>query len=77
MKGSIVDVRIGITQTPKELEVELADDTDRDALLALIERKSEGAKVSVPVAEAPPAGEVVDIVSLLKRSLDEAKRAHG
>jgi DNA end-binding protein Ku len=52
-------------------------DTYRDALLALIERKSEGAKVSVPVAEAPPAGEVVDIVSLLKRSLDEAKRAHG
>jgi hypothetical protein len=28
-----VDVRIGITQTPKELEVELADDVDRDAVL--------------------------------------------
>jgi len=32
-----VDVRIGIVQTPKELEVELADDTDRDELLADIE----------------------------------------
>jgi hypothetical protein len=27
-----VDVRIGVTYTGKELEVELADDTDRDAL---------------------------------------------
>ena len=42
MKGSIVDVRIGITQTPKELEVELADDTDRDALLAQIAEQMEG-----------------------------------
>lgn len=32
-----MDVRIGIVQTPKELEVELADDTDRDELLADIE----------------------------------------
>jgi hypothetical protein len=27
-----VDVRIGLTQTPKELEVELDDDADVDAL---------------------------------------------
>ena len=27
-----MDVRIGVTYTGKELEVELADDTDRDAL---------------------------------------------
>ncbi len=33
---SLVDVRIGITQTPKELEVEL-DDSDRNAVLASIE----------------------------------------
>jgi Protein of unknown function (DUF3107) len=32
-----VDVRIGIVQTPKELEVELGDDVDRDDLLAEIE----------------------------------------
>jgi len=42
VKGSIVDVRIGITQTPKELEVELADDTDRDALLTQIAEQMEG-----------------------------------
>jgi hypothetical protein len=37
-----VDVRIGITQTPKELEVELADDADRDAVLALITEQMAG-----------------------------------
>jgi Protein of unknown function (DUF3107) len=33
-----VDVRIGITQTPKELEVEMADDTDRDKIVSDIEK---------------------------------------
>jgi hypothetical protein len=32
-----VDVRIGVTQTPREIEVELADDTDPDALKKSIE----------------------------------------
>ena len=27
-----MDVRIGVTQAPRELNLELADDTDRDAL---------------------------------------------
>ena len=47
--------------------------------MALIEKKAQGAE---PVAAAPPeaaepGGEVVDIVALLKRSLDEAKRARA
>ena len=33
-----MDVRIGIIQTPKELEVELADDADRDKVVADIEK---------------------------------------
>jgi hypothetical protein len=33
-----VDVRIGVIHTPKELEVELADDTDRDALVTDVEQ---------------------------------------
>jgi Protein of unknown function (DUF3107) len=33
-----VDVRIGIVQTVKELEVELADDADRDAVMADIDK---------------------------------------
>ncbi len=54
-------------------------DTYHDALLALIERKAEGAVVVSPVpAPAQAEGaEVVDIVALLKRSLDEAKKAQG
>jgi hypothetical protein len=33
-----VDVRIGVTQSPKEIEVELAEGTDADALVAQIEK---------------------------------------
>ena len=32
-----MDVRIGVTYTPKEIEVELSDDTDREKLIATIE----------------------------------------
>ena len=57
-----MDVRIGIVQTPKELEVELADDADRDQLLSDIETAlsdesgvlwltdRRGRRVGVPVA---------------------------
>jgi len=38
-----VDVRIGIVQTPKELEIELGDDVDRDQVLADIESALSGA----------------------------------
>lgn len=37
-----MDVRIGIVQTPKELEVELPEDTDRDALLRQVEEALSG-----------------------------------
>jgi Protein of unknown function (DUF3107) len=33
-----VDVRIGITQTPKELEVDLGPESDRDKVMADIEK---------------------------------------
>ncbi len=32
-----MDVRIGVTQAPREISLELADDTDRDALKARID----------------------------------------
>lgn len=32
-----MDIRIGIVQSMKEIEVELSDDTDRDALEAQVE----------------------------------------
>ena len=56
-----MDVRIGIVQTAKELEVELPEDADRDRLLADIETAlagdavlwltdRRGRRVGVPVA---------------------------
>jgi DNA end-binding protein Ku len=53
-------------------------DTYHDDLLALIKRKAKGGKVVAPPEPAEEgAGKVVDIVSLLKSSLDEAKKATG
>jgi hypothetical protein len=58
-----VDVRIGITQTPKEIEVEMADDADGDKVVAEIEKllksgdgvlwltDKKGRRVGVPVAK--------------------------
>ncbi|MEI8051097.1 MAG: DUF3107 domain-containing protein [Actinomycetes bacterium] len=40
-----MDVRIGIVQTVKELEVELADDADRDAIMADIEKALTGESI--------------------------------
>jgi hypothetical protein len=57
-----VDVRIGVIQTPREIEVELAEGTDTDALMAQIEAAlasengvlwltdRRGRKVAVPAA---------------------------
>jgi hypothetical protein len=58
-----VDVRIGIVQSVKELDVELAEDTDRDKVLADIEEvlsggnsilwltDRKGSRVGVPAAK--------------------------
>jgi len=63
---------------PFEPEAPEYRDTFRDDLLALIRTKAEGGAVAAPPAVAAPVGgEVVDIVALLKRSLDEAKKAQA
>jgi hypothetical protein len=58
-----VDVRIGITQTPKEIEVEMPDDADPDRVVAEIEKLLEtgdgvlwltdrkGRRVGIPVVK--------------------------
>ncbi|HUY63044.1 MAG TPA: DUF3107 domain-containing protein [Acidimicrobiales bacterium] len=58
-----MDVRIGIVQSIKELEVELGDDADRDSVIADIEQSlarnegvlwftdRRGRRVAVPVAK--------------------------
>lgn len=33
-----MDVRIGVSQTPKEIDVELPDDVDADAVKALLDK---------------------------------------
>lgn len=38
-----MDVRIGVTQAPRELSIELADDVDREALRAKVEAALTGA----------------------------------
>jgi len=38
-----MDLRIGVTQSPRELSVELPDDTDRDTLRAQVEAALTGA----------------------------------
>jgi hypothetical protein len=38
-----VDVRIGVTQAPREVSVELADDADRDAVRKQVEAALGGA----------------------------------
>ncbi|MHB8220070.1 MAG: DUF3107 domain-containing protein [Acidimicrobiales bacterium] len=49
-----MDVRIGIVQSPKELEVELADDADREQVLADIEAALGGGRASGEASK--PAG---------------------
>jgi hypothetical protein len=58
-----VDVRIGITHTPKEIEVEMPDDVDGDTVVADIEKllktgdgvlwltDRKGRRVGVPVVK--------------------------
>ncbi|MFP5326445.1 MAG: DUF3107 domain-containing protein [Acidimicrobiia bacterium] len=57
-----MDVRIGVLHTPRELEIEMADDTDRDQLLSEIETQlgqesgvlwltdRRGRRIAVPVS---------------------------
>ena len=58
-----MDVRIGVTQAPRELSLELADDTDRDALREQIDSAiaqgdqvmwltdRRGRQIAVPIAK--------------------------
>ena len=58
-----MDVRIGVTHTPKEIEIDLGDDGDSDELVKLVEeavtgdggvlwlRDRKGRRVGVPAAK--------------------------
>ena len=51
-----MDVRIGVTHTPKEIEVELADGADADAVAAQIEQALAGRGVALADRPPGPAG---------------------
>jgi DNA end-binding protein Ku len=89
--GATALAEAGVTQAELDLAAQLVltisrpfdpaapeyRDTYHDDLMALIERKADGAHPAPAPLPAPPAGEVVDIVELLKRSLAEAKQARA
>lgn len=52
-------------------------DTYHDDVLAMLARKAEGESLPAPPPAPEPSGEVIDIVTLLKSSIAEAKRARG
>jgi DNA end-binding protein Ku len=52
-------------------------DTYRDDLLKLIARKAEGETIEIAEPVAEKTGQVVDIAELLKRSVEEARRARS
>jgi hypothetical protein len=56
-----VDVRIGIVQSPKELEVELADDADREQVLADIEAALGGGRGSGDAPKPAAKGAAKDV----------------
>jgi DNA end-binding protein Ku len=52
-------------------------DSYREEVLELIERKAQGEEIAVQPAPEEPAGEVPDLMSALKASLDEVRRRTG
>jgi len=50
-------------------------DSYRDDILALLARKAEGVTIAVPEEPERPGAEVIDIMDLLKRSIEDARNA--
>jgi DNA end-binding protein Ku len=79
---------LGVTKAESDLAAQLVatietdwdpsryTDTYHDDLLALIKRKAKGETIVAPEPPAPSA-EVVDIMDLLKKSVEEARRARA
>ena len=78
-ESALADQLVATISKPFRADAPEYRDTYHDDVLALIERKASGGEVATVAETAPPkeGGEVVDIVALLKASLDEAKRAQG
>jgi DNA end-binding protein Ku len=71
MARSLVDSMAG------EFNPEEFSDNYREALQAVIEAKVEGREVVEPEEQQPTAGNVVDLMSALRASVDAAKKSRG
>jgi hypothetical protein len=73
-----VDVRIGVTHSPKELEVPLADDADPDKVRAYIESSvSEGGTLWLTDRRGRQIGVPVDKVAYVEIGSPDTNRRIG
>jgi ABC-type sugar transport system substrate-binding protein len=73
-----LDVRIGVTQSPKELEVLLAEDTDPDAVRAHVEKAvSNGGTLWLTDRRGRQVGVPVDKVAYVEIGSPEGGRRIG
>ncbi len=66
-----------VTTIASTWDPERYHDTYHDDLLALIERKADGEAVEIAEPVSEPTAQVVDIAELLKRSVEDARRARA
>ena len=74
-----MDVRIGVTQSPRELSVELADDTDRDSLRSSIDAALSGQVSTLWLTDrrGQSVGVPVDKVAYVEVGGDSSERRVG
>lgn len=66
-----------VSTIEKDWDPEAYKDTYHDDLLALIQRKAQGETITPTEAPPEPTGQVVDIMELLKRSVEQARAEKG
>jgi DNA end-binding protein Ku len=77
-EAALADQLVATISKPFDAAAPEYRDTYHDDLLALIQRKASGAEIAAPPEPSlEGGGKVVDIVELLKASLDEAKKARA
>jgi Protein of unknown function (DUF3107) len=70
-----VDVRIGVVRTPKEIDIELADDVDRDELAQSIEAQlSDGRMLWLTDRKGHRYGVPAASVAYIEIGADEGRR---
>jgi len=60
-----------------EFKPEVFEDTYREKLLALVEARAKGKSIPSTRAKAPEATNVVNLMDVLQRSIEESKKGRG